>query len=589
MPNRLVFLRGLKVWAAGLAVLLFCGLATTARAYDTPAQRFARLSYIHGNVTVSRIDGTDSEAAQLNMPLAEGAQVTTAEDGQAEVEFEDGSLVRLTPNSSLSVDQLSVDAGGDYQTQLNLVRGLVYAELRAASKYAYELNVDGAVVSPVENATIRINLDEPPAVIAVLTGRAHVEHTYDAGSYRADVRGGETLTADPFDAGRYFLSQQITEDSWDTWNEERDQAAADEAAARTAARDRLEGAQGYGWSDLDANGSWYDVPGQGQVWQPTVAMNEDFDPYGYGSWVWSPGGYAWASGYSWGWTPFRCGNWSFWNGFGWGWSPGVNCGFGGWGFPGGVFVINIIRPPRGYPFPVCPVRSPIGVHPIVVVHHGQEPAMPVGPVRGPRTIGGHVGVEPLRPVGNGYKAQGGSVLGASLQRDFPMDRNHQPVIGRVADSSASGLDAEGAPVVRPASESHSSDAWRQRSARAGDGAPTSGQPMRPAPPSSQRMDAAQGLHPAQGQQDDVRRAPRPNPPGRSYVPAEASRPAPPRPIARPVYPSSYQAPRSMGPPPAPRPMSSAPSPRPSSPSAPAAPRAAASSAPAAPRAAASPK
>jgi FecR protein len=576
MRNRLELLRGLKGWGAGLTLvcLLFCGFAATARAYDTRAQRSARLSYLQGSVTVVRMDNTGSDTAQLNMPLAEGLRVMTGEDGQAEVEFEDGSLVRLTPNSSLSLDHLSADSGGNFQTQLSLVQGLVYAELRAASKYAYQLNVDGAVVSPVENATIRINLDEPPAVIAVLTGKAHVEHagSQDSGGYRTDVRGGEMLTSDSSDAGRYFLSQQIAQDSWDDWNEERDQAAADEAASRTAARDSLEGNHGYGWSDLDANGSWYDVPGQGQVWQPTVAMDASFDPYGYGSWVWAPGsGYVWASGYSWGWTPFRCGNWSFWGGFGWGWAPGVNCGFGGWGFPGGVFVINVVRPPLGYHFLPLPVRGPGGVHPIVVVHPGRGPGMPVRPVQGARTIAGHT-VEPLRPVGNGYTSRGGSAVGASLGRDFPMDRNHQPVIGRVGDhGSASGFNVGAAPVVRPGAEVHS-DGWRPRGARAADGTPApSGQPMRPAPPNSQRMDAIQGAHPAQGQQDQGRPAPRSNPPTQSFAP-EVSRPAPPNPVARPIYPPSPQAPRSMAPPPMPRSMPSAPPPRPSPPPAPAAPR-----------------
>ena len=217
------------------------------------------------------------------------------------------------------------------------MRGLVYAELRAASKYTYLLNVDGELVSPVENATIRVNLDEPPAMIAVLDGQGSCGTCFSGRDWWVSdgCAGGRDLTADRLDTSRYFLSPQIMQDSWDNWNEERDQAAADQAADRTEARDNFEGDQGYGWSDLDANGSWYDVPGQGQVWQPTVALDPNFDPYGYGSWVWSPGaGYVWASGYGWGWTPFRCGNWSFWGGFGWGWMPGVNCGFGGWGFRG---------------------------------------------------------------------------------------------------------------------------------------------------------------------------------------------------------------------------------------------------------------
>ncbi|HEY6412835.1 MAG TPA: DUF6600 domain-containing protein [Edaphobacter sp.] len=573
-------------WGAGLALTgcFLAGFTATARAYDTPPPRAARLSYLQGSVTVVRMDNTGSDTAQLNMPLAQGLRVMTGEDGQAEIEFEDGSLVRLTPNSSLSLDHLSADSGGNFQTQLSLVQGLIYAELRAVSKYAYQLNVDGTVVSPVENATIRINLDEPPAVIAVLTGRAHVEHagSEDSAGYRTDVRGGEMLTSDSSDTSRYFLSQQITQDSWDSWNEERDQTAADEAARRTAARDSLEGDHGYGWSDLDANGSWYDVPGQGKVWQPTVAMDANFDPYGYGSWVWYPGsGYVWASGYSWGWTPFRCGNWSFWNGFGWGWAPGVNCGFGGWGFPGSVFVINIVQPPRGYRFLPLPVRGPGGVHPIVVVHPGRGPGGPVRTVQEPRIIAGHM-VEPLRPVGNGYTSRGGSAVGASLRRDFPMDHNnHLPAIGRVGDHGlAPGSNAGGVPVLRSGSDLHS-DGWKQRGTRAADGTPVpSGQPMRTPPPNSQRLDTIQGAHPAQGAYDGGRPAPRLNPPVQSFAPVEASRPAPPNPVARPIYPPpSSQVPRSMAQPPMPRSMPSAPPPRPSAPP----------PAPAAPRVAPSPK
>ncbi len=570
MGDRVVLRQGRMGWGAGLALvcLLFAGLAITARASDAPPPRAARLSYLQGNVTVVRMDNTGSDPAQLNMPLAEGLRVTTGEDGQAEIEFEDGSLVRLTPNSSLSLDRLSVDAGGNFQTQLALVRGLGYAELRAASKYTYRLSVDGVVVSPVENATIRVNLDEAPVDISVLSGTAHVERagSRDAGGYRTDVQAGESLTGDSADAGRYVLTQQIAEESWDTWNEERDQAAADEAANRTAARDSYAGDQGYGWSDLDANGSWYDVPGQGRVWQPTVAMDVDFDPYGYGSWVWYPSfGYVWASGYGWGWTPYRCGSWSYWSGFGWGWIPG-----GSWGFGGGRgYVINVVRPPQNYRFQPLPVRSPGGVHPIVVVRSGRDPGMPVQPSQGPRTIAGH-SVEPLRPIGSGYTSRGGSAVGSSLRRDFPVDRNsHQPVMGIVATPGAT-------PVTRPGPD------WRSggsRGIRAGDGTPASpGQPMRPGQPASQRMDGIQGLHPSQGQQDRDRPMPRMGPPVQSVAPASPSsqsRPSMPNPVARPIAPQVPQAPRSMPmqrsePAPMPRSM---PSPQPQRSSAPAGSRA----------------
>jgi len=86
-----------------MALLLLLSSAWTldARADDAPAHRAARLSFLQGDVTVDHLDNTAGDPAQINMPLAEGARLTTGEDGQAEVEFEDGSVVRLTPNSSL--------------------------------------------------------------------------------------------------------------------------------------------------------------------------------------------------------------------------------------------------------------------------------------------------------------------------------------------------------------------------------------------------------------------------------------------------------------------------------------------------------
>ena len=95
-------------------------------------------------------DNTGSDPAQINMPLAQGVRVTTGQDGQAEIEFEDGSLVRLTPNSSLELTALTADANGNLQTDLTLVYGLVYAELRAAAKFAYSVDAGGVQVSPVD-------------------------------------------------------------------------------------------------------------------------------------------------------------------------------------------------------------------------------------------------------------------------------------------------------------------------------------------------------------------------------------------------------------------------------------------------------
>lgn len=534
MVNRAWLRRWSTASGVGLALvcLLFAGSSARARASDAPPHRTARLSYLQGNVTVERTDNTGSDPALVNMPLPAGVRVVTGEDGQAEIEFEDGSLVRLTPNSALGLNTLSVDEDGNFRTQLAVVHGLAYAELRSAVKFTYSVDADGDVISPITNATVRINLDEPPAVISVLDGTVHIERAGSQGTtgYQTDVRSGETLTRDSSDGSRYLLSREVAQNSWDEWNESRDQAAANEAANQTSARDSYAGEQGYGWSDLDANGTWYNVPGQGMVWQPAVAQDDGFDPYGYGSWVYYPGaGYVWASGYGWGWTPFRCGNWSYWNGFGWGWLPGSGCGFGGWGFGGGGYVINVIRPPQNYRIRQRPILGPGPPHPIHIGQPVHAGGVPEHTFRGPRTIEG-ARAEPLRPVGGGYTSRGGSAIGSSLRRDYPVDRNsHQPVLGVVA-----------APAAPPATLTPR-PGWRSGTSppadlRIEDGRATSQhrESMRPPPPngSAPRIDSTPGLHssPERAGHPD-RPTPQMQPP-----PAAVSRPAPPPPAYRQMAP-----------------------------------------------------
>jgi FecR protein len=418
------------------------GLENTARAESSSTTRAARLTYLQGTVTINQADNTASEPAQLNLPLLAGVRLSTGEDGQAEVEFEDGSVVRLTPNSILSLDNLTVESGGVFTTDLSLLHGLAYLELRATAQYRYTLNAGGDILSPVENATVRVNFDQSPAIFAVLDGTVHIERqggpdndSANAG-YQADVRAGESLRVDSADPNRYFLTQVIAGESWDRWNEDLDKAAAAEAANSTEVRNNYAGAQGYGWSDLDANGSWYDVPGQGPVWQPqAAAVGSGFDPYGNGAWVSYPGtGYVWASGYSWGWTPYRCGNWSYFTDFGWGWAPGSGCGGRGWGFAAGGRPVNIGHAPYGYQL----LRIP---------EAGRSPARPILPIRltssaprstlsdpvehAPRRIAG-VTVAPIEPVRSGFN-QGGEVVGSSLRRDYPVDsRSRTPVLGLAA-------------------------------------------------------------------------------------------------------------------------------------------------------------
>ncbi len=438
----------------GLALGLGCALPpAVAHAQDMPKPRIVRLSDVEGKVEIFRGEAAEFKQAYRNMPLLEGTRVQTGDDGRAEIEFEDGSLIRLTPNSSISLDQLSEGKTG-YDSAISLLTGMTYLELRSSRKYSYLVDYPDGEFSPMENSTVRVSLDVQPADVAVFDGDVQVEKV---DSYVVEVHGGESLHADADDPSRYFLSQSITPDSWDQWNDDRDQVALEQAAHTTTARNDYAGDVGYGWSDLDAYGNWYPVPGYGLMWQP-AGYGDDFDPYGNGYWADYPTyGYVWVSAYPWGWIPFQCGSWNYAQGFGWGWMPVVGCGsYGGaWGsgFVGGFTgqlgvaydanrsarYTNIASHPEGYKPPHRPVVTGTyggGVRPtriIPVTHGGKQPVAGGGmdggggPVATQPIIVQGRSVEPLKPVPAG---DGLNSARSSLVRDYPVNsRTHEPSLG----------------------------------------------------------------------------------------------------------------------------------------------------------------
>ncbi|AXC14239.1 hypothetical protein ACPOL_4977 [Acidisarcina polymorpha] len=354
--------------------------------------RAVRLSNVIG--TVQMLSGTETQFSQAypNMPVMQGSTLKTGEDGRAEVQLEDGSVVRLTPNSSAAFSVLSRSADGT-NTEVELLTGLSYVEMKSVANQRFVVHFGGnEVISPAP-VKFRVSLDARPIEFAVLDGSAHLSN---GAAYAVDVKANETVRFDSPDSTRYMLAQGIDSDSWDQWNTDRDQAMNQMAAQET--REARGSASDPAWSDLDYYGNWYSASGN-SFWVPSGA-GAGWDPYGSGYWGYygGAGGYAWISGYPWGWLPYHCGAWNYYNSFGWGWAPGAgNCG-NSWYPVGGIGYA-----PPGYKRLPRPVQSPFHPlhpgaprsavsHPLLAIDRGRE-ATTLEPRPGaPKavTVDGHV-------------------------------------------------------------------------------------------------------------------------------------------------------------------------------------------------------
>jgi len=378
-------------------------LATPQLRADDAAQapRSVRLANVDGQVRVSEGGQPVVDEAVANTPLFEGTQVATSDEGRAEIQFEDGSVARISPDSSVTLSVLRGQDGG-LETEIALESGLGYFELQSGSgagKTSGQMRIrfGDSTVTASGFTVVRINLDGGAGQLAVFNGNAHLER---GNALALDLHGGESVALNGGDAAHYTLAESIEPDSWDTWNSDRDEALQAERSARTVATSSLADNENPGWADLDSSGSWYNIPGRGYVWSPFEASSGSWQPYGLGYWMWTPRfGYIWVSGNQWGYMPYRCGMWDYYDEFGWAWSPGMGLcrmgfGFGGW-------YANIGNAPRGYVPPRLPrPRRPIGRNPLIAVNTrmpGGGSSLPSRGRHNPVVIGGQP-VLALRPM-----------------------------------------------------------------------------------------------------------------------------------------------------------------------------------------------
>jgi hypothetical protein len=316
--------------------------------------RVVRLSAVQGEVKIDRNLGQGYEKAFLNLPITQGVKLQTRVDGRAEVEFEDGSTLRITPDAVIEFPQLSLRDSGAKVSVVRLQEGTAYVNFAGGKDDEFTLTFAHEKVSLAQSAHLRIEMADVTATLAVFKGDARVEG--DSGTLA--VGKNHTAKFDLADGDRSTLAKNVEPDPFDAWDKQQDQYHQQYATNSYSSYSPY----AYGTSDLNYYGNFSTVPGYGTVWQPYFA-GAGWDPFMNGAWAFAPGfGYGWVSGYPWGWTPYHYGSWVYLPSGGWAWQPGGS--WAGWSTP------RIIRPPSNFLLPQPPSNS---THGTVAVNRGPMP------------------------------------------------------------------------------------------------------------------------------------------------------------------------------------------------------------------------
>jgi hypothetical protein len=322
--------------------------------------RIVRLSEVTGAVQMDRGNAQAFEPAFANLPIIQGAKLRT-DEGTAEVEFEDGSSLRLTPHTLVEFTTLAAHPDGTRLSTVRVAQGSVYASLMKGKP---------------SNLTLAFPERSKTDQSLVLGPSAHIILTVSPGTPRLDVLDGtvqathgattqlvtrkKALVFDPATENPVLISGKREQGLLDAW----DKRSVDYHNT-LANRSQFGNSQyQYGQADLNYYGSYLGGSCSG-MWRPYL-VSSNWSPYGYGVWAMYPGaGYSWVSPYPWGWTPYHSGSWGFCPGTGWAWSPGDQ-----WNGLNNVGVANSMkRLPLGGSQPIRPPHppSPVGNKTLMLV------------------------------------------------------------------------------------------------------------------------------------------------------------------------------------------------------------------------------
>jgi hypothetical protein len=340
-----------------LTAALASSLFLTAPSFADSQARVVRLSDVQGDVQIDRNAGQGFEKAFLNLPITQGVKLQAGKDGRAEVEFEDGSTLRVTPNTVIDFPQLSLRDSGTKVSAIHLQEGTAYVNFAGAKDHEFTLAFGHEKLSLAHSAHLRVEMAAAVATVAVFNGDAQVEG--DSGTVA--VSKNHTATFDLADGDRSTLAKNLEPDPYDAWDKQQGKYHQQYASNSYSSYSPY----AYGTTDLNYYGSFFNAPGYGMLWQPYFA-GAGWDPFMNGAWAFSPGfGYAWVSGYPWGWTPYHYGSWIYLPTYGWAWQPGGS--WAGWTQP------RIIHPPSNFLLPQPPSNSGHGT---MIVNRGSAPVQP---------------------------------------------------------------------------------------------------------------------------------------------------------------------------------------------------------------------
>ena len=294
---------------------------------DAEESIYGHISYVDKDATVIRQDKTEHKAV-VNLPVAPGDQIVTGEKGRCELQFDNGTIIRLDNDSRLKVTTvLAPSLTSRWKiTTLHLMRGGLCSMNSNYNREMFQIITPNAAMDFKKRSTSFIRLkDSGDTFIFAKRGKFKVMYGENVNSLKT-----ETIRADKgytITAGHQIRIDEGKRDfDFVAWNEYVNRNFKDLHYGVSKVPKKLyryNKALVYWaekWSSLFGEWVYDDI--LGYVWKPA---DEYFAwsarPFFHANFTYVNGEMFVVPQQPWGWVPAHMGTW-VWMKWGWTWVPG---------------------------------------------------------------------------------------------------------------------------------------------------------------------------------------------------------------------------------------------------------------------------
>lgn len=288
---------------------------------------YGYISYLDGNAKVVRLDGSQAKGI-INLPLVPGDKIITGESDRCEIQFDNGTVMRLDKNTVLGIETILAQSltSSRKLTTLYLDQGEIYAIVKSYKRENFQVITDNAAVLMNSNSlnTVHYDVDQGTSIY-VERGKVKV-------LYGSEARKVKWETVKRKKGFRVTPSHQLVEGlkrdmEFVFWNEKinKNHRELHYGVSRVPkpvykySKGIVEFAQK--WSTL--YGEWIYDDIFGYVWRPyekQFAYSQR--PFYHAQYVNVNGQLFLVPSQRWGWAPAHLGTWVWMNKRGWVWIPG---------------------------------------------------------------------------------------------------------------------------------------------------------------------------------------------------------------------------------------------------------------------------